>query len=94
MSTETTYTVVHTVEGEPSKTLYRVTREELTSPAWVCKTLFNWDTDKDSYSTAKELISDPVYNNPDSNMHIFEGDAGYIFIFKTDLTNTYETISL
>ena len=90
----TTYTVVHVVVGEKPSIMYQITREQLTSPAWVCKTLFNWDTCRDSYYTAKELISDPVYNNPNAKAYIFEGDAGFIFIFETDLTNLYETISL
>lgn len=95
MSTETTYTVVHTVAGEPSNTLYQVTRDQLTDPAWVCKNVFLDDPfDEDGLHMAKEVICNPVSCDTYLSMHIFEGDAGYVFIFKTGLTKHYETISL
>ena len=95
MSTETTYTVVHTVEGEPSKTLYQVTKDQLTDPAWVCKNIFNLRPfDEQDLHIAKKVICNPVLSKSNLSMHIFEGDAGYVFIFKTGLTKHYETISL
>lgn len=92
MSTETTYTVVHTVEGEPSDTMYQVTRDQLTDPRWVQRNIFNW-VEYFEDDLTNSIIS-AIEKNPDSNMFIFTGDAGHIFIFKTGLTKHYETISL
>lgn len=96
MSTETTYTVVHVVEGEPSTTLYQVTKDQLTDPIWVCKNIFNLGDsfDEQDLHIAKKVVCNPVFCDTYLNMHIFEGDAGYVFIFKTGLTKHYETISL
>ena len=91
----TTYTVVHTVEGELSDTMYQVTKAQLTDPAWIQRNIFNWMeylNDEDQGIT-NSIIS-AIEKNPDSNMFIFTGDAGHIFIFKTGLTKHYETISL
>ena len=92
MSTKTTYTVVHTVEGEPSNTMYQVTKGQLTDPAWISQNIFNIPLDWQPYIS--KSISTAIKVNPDKKMFIFEGDAGYIFIFKTSLTDLYETISL
>lgn len=92
MSTETTYTVVHTVEGELSDTMYQVTKGQLTNPRWIHRNLFNW-VEYFEDDLTNSIIS-AIEKNPDSNMFIFTGDAGHIFIFKTNLTKHYETISL
>lgn len=90
-----TYTVVHVVEGEIPSTLYQVTRDQLTDRSWVCKNIFHWKGDNEhDLFTAKESIVDPILYNPNLTMLIFEGDAGYIFIFETGLTNLYETTIL